>query len=179
MTKVTAKLKNLDVAPRKVRLIANTLRNLPVQEAEAQLLYRAQRSSEPLLKLLRSAVANAKENAKLDPKTLFISEIYVDGGQVLKRSMPRAQGRATPIAKRRSHVTIIVSALENPKEERFSIQRAVKEKVAKKEPKKIGPKTDTSVETKTAAPKVDRDSGASKTDQKKGVFKKMFNRKVI
>src|SRR3989338_4570164 len=86
--KQIAKLKYLHMAPRKVRLIADTLKGLPISEAEAQLLTRSQRVAGPLLKLLRSAIANAKNNAKLDSNKLFVESIRVDQGPMLKRILP-------------------------------------------------------------------------------------------
>ena len=107
--KQIAKLNYLHIAPRKVRLVANALRGLSVNEAEAQLLFRPQRSSEPLLKLLRSAVANAKNSQKLNADKLVIEAIQVNQGPMLKRFMPRAMGRATPIHKKMSHVILVLA----------------------------------------------------------------------
>ena len=75
----TAKLNYLKIAPRKTRLVANVLKGLSVNEAEAQLLMSPKRASGPLIKLLRSAIANAK-NRQLNPERLFIKEIRVDQG---------------------------------------------------------------------------------------------------
>src|ERR1700734_1563666 len=101
----TAKLNFLRIAPRKTRSVADLIRGLPVDQAEAQLLVQRRRPAKALLKLLRSAVANAKNN-KLNADHLFVSEIRVDGGPMLKRSLPRARGSASPIQKKMSHVTI-------------------------------------------------------------------------
>lgn len=174
MKHAIAKLRDLNIAPRKVRLVAATIKNLPVQEAEAQLLYHPQRSSVPLLKLLRSAVANAVENQKLDPKTLVISKLLVDPAPFLKRSLPRAQGRATPIAKRRSHITLVVAPSEKTTKQRFVITTPKKEK--KVAEKKTAPVSET---TKKAPKGDDRSGGAPKKDAKPGVFKKVFQRKAI
>ena len=112
----TATLRYLRMAPRKVRSVADLVRGLHVNDAEAQLLVQRRRPSQALLKLLRSAVANAKNN-KLNADHLFISEIRVDGGPMLKRYLPRARGSASPIQKKMSHVTITlgVNAKLNPK----------------------------------------------------------------
>lgn len=170
MKQAVAKLRDLNIAPRKVRLVADAIRNLSVQEAEAQLLYRPQRSSEPILKLLRSAMANAKENQKLDPTTLVISKILVDPAVVYKRSLPRAQGRATPINKRRSHITIVLEPAVKVRAQRFVITKPVK--TAKEKPAKK-----TTEKTQAAAPEVAKKT--AKKDSKPGVFKKMFQRKSI
>ncbi len=114
MTSAKAILKNLDIAPRKTRKVADLIRGLTVNEALAQLEVNSLRGAGPIIKLLYSAVANAK-NAKLDEAKLYVKEIYVDKGIMLKRYLPRAQGRATPIQKKRSHITLILGELENAK----------------------------------------------------------------
>src|SRR3989338_6284087 len=101
MKQQLAQLNYLKISRRKVRLIANTIRGLSIRDAEAQLLLRVQRSAKPLLKLLRSAVANARNN-KLDAARLFISDIRVNPGPMLKRIFPPAQRPATPIHKKMS-----------------------------------------------------------------------------
>lgn len=165
MNTQTAKLNYLKIAPRKVRLIANTLKGLPVKEAEAQLLMRIQRSSEPLLKLLRSAVANAKNNKKMDVSKLFISSIFVNPGPMLKRFMPRAQGRATPIHKKMSHVVLVLSEAENKYVERFVINPPAK-KVQKSKHAKH--------------PKAEEVKKESATGTKKpGLLKRMFRRTAV
>src|SRR5271157_1596534 len=94
----TAKLSYLRMAPRKVRSVADLIRGLSVNEAEAQLLVQRRRPAGALLKLLRSAVANVKNNDKqANIEHLFISEIRVDQGPMLKRFLPRARGSASPI----------------------------------------------------------------------------------
>ncbi len=135
MLQQTAKLNYLHIAPRKVRLIANTIRGLTVSEAEAQLLLRPQRSAKPLLKLLRSAIANAKNNQKLNLNELVISAIRVDEGPMLKRFLPRAMGRATPIHKKMSHVTLVLEERLSSKPSRFTIIPPIKKKKDEKKPK--------------------------------------------
>jgi large subunit ribosomal protein L22 len=109
-----AKLNYLKIAPRKVRLIANLLKKRSVIEAESELLYRPQRAAKPLLKLLRSAVSNAV-NKDFKKENLFIADIRVDQGPMLKRWMPRAQGRATPIHKKMSHIILVLEEKEEQK----------------------------------------------------------------
>lgn len=93
----TARLNYLRMTPRKTRAIAGVIKGLAVNEAEAQLLVQGRRAAKPILKLIRSAVAGAVRNHKLDPEKLFIESIRVDQGPMLKRSLPRARGMATPI----------------------------------------------------------------------------------
>lgn len=123
------------MAPRKVRLLANLVKGLSATDAEAQLLLSPQRAAKPLLKLLRSAVANAKNNSRLDAEKAVIKEIRVDSGQMLKRWLPRAQGRATPIQKKNSRVTLVLAESVKAKPSRFKITKA--EKIKKSELEKI------------------------------------------
>lgn len=113
-----AKLNYLKIAPRKVRLIANLLKNRSTVEAEAELLYRPQRAAKPLLKLLRSSISNAV-NKDFKKENLFISDIRVDQGPMLKRWMPRAMGRATPIHKKMSHITLILQEREGEQKMKY------------------------------------------------------------
>lgn len=112
---VKAKLRNLHIAPRKVRLVANLVRGLSVEQAEVQLQYMDKRSSTPMLKLIRSAAANAEHNHKLNREDLFIKSVEVNDGVTLHRWMPRAMGRATPIKKRSSHITLVLDVKETTK----------------------------------------------------------------
>lgn len=132
-----AMLRFLHIAPRKVRLITGTIQGLSVSEAEAQLLHRPQRAAQPLLKLLRSAVADAKQTKQLEARQLRIASIRVDQGPMLKRSLPRAQGRATPIQKKMSHVVLVLMEIPAPAPARFTIIPPKKEKKPEKGGKKI------------------------------------------
>jgi large subunit ribosomal protein L22 len=105
---VKAQLRYLHVAPRKVRLVAYLLKGKTVQAAEAQLSFLAKRSARPLLKLLRSGMANAENNFKLKKDNLFVKNITVNEGPRLKRWQPRAFGRAAPIIKRSSHILLVL-----------------------------------------------------------------------
>ena len=102
----TAKLRHLRIAPRKVRLVADLVRGKNVEEALNILQFTEKRSARSLAKLLKSAVANANEKPGVDIDRLFIKTLMVDGGPTIKRFRPRAMGRATPILKRTSHVTL-------------------------------------------------------------------------
>ena len=127
----SAILRYLRISPRKVRLVANVVKNLPVNEAEAQLMLHPRRPAATILKLLRSAISNAK-NKKLDESKLVISDIRVDQGPMLKRWIPRAQGRATPIHKNTSHVVITLKEGEKSVQSRF-VTEIKKVKKTKKE----------------------------------------------
>lgn len=105
MTEVRAQLNEYRQSPRKVRVVADTLRGKRVAYALGALDVLAKRSSSPLKKLLLSALANAKQkNLKIED--LIVKEVRVDGGAILYRRRPRSRGMANPIRKRTSHVSI-------------------------------------------------------------------------
>lgn len=109
----TAKLRNLRMSPRKVRLMTDLVKGLSVQDALLQLSLKPRISAQPVKKLLESAVANAEHNHSIDTNTLVVKNAFVDGGAVLKRFTPRAFGRASAIHKRTSHVTIVLEGEVN------------------------------------------------------------------
>jgi large subunit ribosomal protein L22 len=109
---IRAKLRHLRISPRKVRLVTDLVKGLSVEEAERQLKFLNKRAARPILKLLNSAVANAQHNASLAKEGLYVKDIAVEPGPSLKRWRPRAMGRATPIMKRTSHITIILDQKE-------------------------------------------------------------------
>ena len=95
----------------KARRVVNLVRGLPAKEALTVLQFAPQAASEPVYKVLASAIANAENNDRLDPDALLVSAAYVDEGPTLKRFRPRAQGRAYRIRKRTCHITIEVEAV--------------------------------------------------------------------
>jgi large subunit ribosomal protein L22 len=102
------------MSPTKVRRVVDLLRGLPASEAQAIVKFDAHAASEPVGKVLDSAIANAEHLAhvrsqRLDPDDLFVTEAFVDEGPTMKRFRPRAQGRAYRIRKRTSHITIVVT----------------------------------------------------------------------
>ncbi len=97
------------VTPMKARRVVNLIRGMSAADAQAVLRFAPQAASEPVGKVLASAVANASNNHAMDPRELVISEVFVDEGPTLKRIRPRAQGRAFRIRKRSSHITVVVS----------------------------------------------------------------------
>ncbi len=100
-------VKNYRQSPRKVRLLADLVRGKQVTKAVTLLQFADKRATTAFLKILRSAVANAKAQGKEEP-TLFIETVTVDKGQTTKRFMPRARGSASPIRKHASHIAIIL-----------------------------------------------------------------------
>ena len=101
-----AYLKYLRIAPRKVQIVADLIRGKDVNTAMAILMQTPKAASEPMIKLLKSAVANAENNHDMDVEKLYVSQVFATPGPILKRVMPRAQGRAYRINKRTSHVKI-------------------------------------------------------------------------
>lgn len=109
MADASAKLKNYRQSPRKVRLVADLVRGKSVEHALALLSTLPKRASEPMAKVIRSAVSNARTKG-VDTNNLIISHVDVGQGVVFKRFMPRARGRASAIRKKTSHITLAVSA---------------------------------------------------------------------
>lgn len=97
------------ISPRKVRQVINIVRGKNVQEAFAILRFMPKAAAREVLKVLKSAVANAEHNYEMDTQSLYISKIFVDQGPTMKRYNPRAMGRADLIRKRTSHITVVVS----------------------------------------------------------------------
>ena len=107
-----AKATYVRVTPMKARRVVELIRDLPAQQALTVLKFAPPAASEPVAKVLASAIANAEHNFSLDPETLVVSRAFVDEGPTLKRFRPRAQGRAYRIRKRTSHITIEVESVE-------------------------------------------------------------------
>jgi large subunit ribosomal protein L22 len=178
MKEVKVKLSYLKIAPRKVRLVAGVLKGLSANEAEAQLLISSKRAGLPIIKLLRSAIANAKHNYQLNPDTLFIKDIRVDQGPMIKRYMPRAMGRATMIQKKTSHIILTLAESDKAKSPRFKI--TVVKKISKTKAQKIA-KARATIEEKKEKEINKEKTGESKKQisQKTGFMKKVFSRKSI
>lgn len=103
---VTAKLSYLRMGPRKVRLVADMIRGRKVAKAQEILVLSKKAAARPILKLLNSALANARHNHNLMAENLCVKTIMVDGGPMLKRWMPKAHGRATPVRERTAHISL-------------------------------------------------------------------------
>ena len=103
--------RHVGISPTKARRVVNLVRGLPAKQALTVLQFAPQAASEPVYKVLASAIANAENNERLDPDSLLVSEAYVDEGPTLKRFRPRAQGRAYRIRKRTCHITIAVESV--------------------------------------------------------------------
>ncbi len=128
-----AYLKNYRQSPRKVRLVADFIRGKDVNTALAELPYLDKRAAVQMKKILESAVANAKENSAISRENLVIKDISVDKGITLKRFLPRAFGRATPLNKRSSNIAITLA-------EKVEIEET---EAKEQKPKVVAEKTDT------------------------------------
>lgn len=172
MKQAIAKLNNLKIAPRKVRLQADLVRGMPVAVALAQLQVSRLRSSGPLGKLIKSAIANARM-LKMDAHKLVVKTIFVDKGIMLKRYLPRARGSASELQKKFSHVTVILEESATAKQPEYRIHEAPKK--AKKAEKpgakpKAGKGSETGAEEKTTK---------KSAPNKPGFFRQVFNRKSV
>ncbi len=108
----TAKAKYVRISPRKAQIVCELIKGKDTKYAEAILRNTPKAASEPLLKLLKSACANAENNNEMDPDNLVITECIATAGPILKRGQPRAHGRMFRINKRTSHLTMTVAEKE-------------------------------------------------------------------
>lgn len=183
---VNARLSYLRMSPRKVRLVIDLVRGLPVSSAVHQLEFCPKEAAKPVLKLLQSAVANAEHNHGLDASNLRIAKITADGGPTLHRWKPRAHGRAAPIRKRTSHIQIILSD-ESPADVHRSqvkggskrktegnapaepTERKKVEKKSKKTSSTSSEKVSVGAADRTTRQDSNRQDSKKKVEQKKGV----------
>jgi len=112
---IKAKLSYLRISPRKVRLVTDLVRGLKVTDAQNQLRFSVKRGALPVLKLLNSAIANAKHNFGIDLDSLYIEKIIVNTAPMLKRWKARSRGMANPIKKRSSHIELTLKDAEGTK----------------------------------------------------------------
>ena len=169
-----AQARYVRVTPQKARRIINQIRGLATADAQALLHFAPQAVSEPIGKVLGSAVANAANNFNMNPDALFVTEAFVDEGPTLKRFRPRAQGRAFEILKRTSHITVVVgdaAAIANGPE------RLKKEPRIKKRPASQAPAVKTTSVATAAAP-VAKKAPAKKAAAKKAAAKKAAAKKA-
>ena len=136
MVESIARVKHIRVTATKARRVVNLIRGKQAMEALAILKFAPQGASEPVYKLVESAIANARvkadaSNSFLDEQDLFVSQAFVDEGTTLKRFQPRAQGRAFQILKRTSHITIVLATPDEVEAQRPKAQRATTAKAGK------------------------------------------------
>lgn len=164
---VKASIKNLNIAPKKVRLVAGLVRGKKVEDALDQLRFLNKKSAQSIADLIRTGVANAEHNFKLSADNLMIKELRVDKGMTLKRWTPRAFGRATTINKIMSHVNLVLAEVQPTS----STKKATKEEAAPAEVKKAPAKKTTAQASKTqkaaSAKKAPAKKATAKTTKKK------------
>ena len=112
MSEAKAKLSFARISPRKVNVVCALIRGKDIEMATAILQHTPKAASEYLIKLVKSAAANAENNHNMDKNNLYVAECFVTPGPTLKRVMPRAQGRAFRILKRTSHITVVLKEKE-------------------------------------------------------------------
>lgn len=180
--KVKAKLNNLRISPRKVRLVADSIRNCDVEDALINLSSQVKKSSLPMEKLLKSAIANAENNYGLDRSNLYVYDIQVGSGPTLKRWLPRAYGRATSLWKRSSIISLVleerIEGKNRKSKEQLEKERKKREEEKKKMEKEImeereGEEVKQSIPENPQAKLIEEKKGSAE----KGWAKKIFRRK--
>ncbi len=165
------------MSPRKVRLIADVIRGMDVEKAESQLHFMQKRAVGPVRKLLHSAVSNAEHNHELESANLYIQSIIVNEGPSLKRFKPRAFGRAAPIRKRTTHMTIILGE-RTPSKKRKQPQKAKSITSNAAEKPVVAPEE---IKRELKDKQTDRERPAEKQKQGRGAFaavKRVFSRRT-
>jgi large subunit ribosomal protein L22 len=160
------------VTPMKARRVVDLIRGLPAADAQAVLRFAPQDASDPVGKVLDSAIANATNNHNLDPASLVVAEAYVDEGPTMRRFRPRAQGRAFRIRKRTSHITVVLETLDAAAPVKTPAKKSTSAKAA---PKAAPKATDKAPAKKaTAKPKASDEPKATeeKAPAKKAAAKK-------
>ena len=189
---VKASLNNLRTSPRKVRLVADSIVGLNASAALVHLGHTVKKTSTPMEKLLKSALANAENNFGLDKENMFVQSVLVGEGTKLKRWLPRAQGRATQILKRTSMIDIFLEErvegknrrsqdeLAKDKKEREDARtKAMKEAVKEMEEKDKEEEGAVAAEEKTQSKKISQKKSMAQKGQDDGFLKKVFQRKSM
>lgn len=189
---VKASLKHLRMSPRKVRLVIDVIRKMPVNIALDQLKFINKKATDPVASVVRSAIANAVNTFSLEADNLYIKEICSDEGVMLKRWMPRAHGRATSIRKRGCHLTLVVAEIKESgkkekkvvkiadpvKLEKLAAEGAKTAKVGKtKKEAKVKNSADAEKGTEIVDPRMEGHHAHAKVEGGKGFSSKMFRRK--
>jgi len=176
-TLVSADARDLRIAPRKMRLLTNLVKHMPVDRALTQLEFTHKKGAGMLAKLIRSAIANAEHNFSLDSSTLVIKSATCDMGKTMKRSFPRARGSAFVIRRKMSHVHLVLESKGKAKPGRRVMPvKPVEEKVVKDE-------SILENESGTVAPKQDKPKAPTKTNEQRKMNtvqqkRRLFTRKT-
>lgn len=174
---IKASLNDLRMSPRKVRLVIDLIRKMPVDKALAQLKFTNKIATEPVAKMIESAIANGVNTYGLDRNNLFIKEIRSDEGTTLKRWMPKAHGRATVIRKRGAHVKVVLGEIvDSGKHEKKVVKTEAPMKL--EDLAKEAEKTSKTSKKKEVEEGVTPKVKTSKAAPEKGFAAKVFRRKV-
>lgn len=174
---VVASARHLRIAPRKMRLVTNMIQNMQVLSAIQQLQYTNKKAALMLMKLLKSAVANAQNNFSLQPQQLYIKSLTTDMGKVMKRYMPRARGSAFTIKRKMCHVNVVLESRTGGKVIKSKFQLFKKNQI------KATPSIDQEIATTTKPARSEgRKSQVGKTEEqvkqnKVQQKRRLFNRK--
>jgi len=182
--KVSAKLNNLRIASRKVRLVANLIKGLDVQDAMNQLAVTVKAGSPQMRKLVQSAMSNAENNFGIDRDNMYVFNVLVGAGATLKRWMPKAYGRAGMIHKRTSQIEVIIDERVEGKgrKSKDELDKEKKKRIEakKKIEKEAKEKAETKKETKVIAPEEEKKELPGKAKGGKGNWtNKIFRRKSM
>jgi large subunit ribosomal protein L22 len=176
---VKAFANDLHIAPRKMRLVTNMVKGMNALDAMTQLQHANKKASPMLIKLIQSAIANAKNNFSLDPQQLFIKSISADMGKVMKRYFPRARGSAFVIRRKMSHINIILEERKKSKGSKFKASFLNKEKLIES---KVENTDHENAVNKTEKDEVKKSQIFKSDDQIKGSKiankRRLFNRKT-
>lgn len=175
---VKASARHLHIAPRKMRLVTNMVKGMNALDAIVQLENAGKKASPMLVKLIQSAVANAKNNFNLNPEQLYIKSVTTDMGKVMKRYFPRARGSAFVIRRKMCHINIVLEEKVNAKSSKTKanfLNRIKQEKVESVDAKEAAEKKPVSDEKKkTTVIKTDEQMKMNKIANKR----RLFNRKT-
>jgi len=177
MSEVKAQLNNLRLAPRKVRLVSDLIKGKDFIDALNQLEMMTKRSALPVLKLLRSAMANAENNRHMVKENLYVKNIRVDEGVKLKRFKPKGFGRVSPIEKKTSHIKLIlaerVAGLK-----KAPAEKKIKERATEQAPISDKQETKKPLDFARGKPEIKTELGR-KGSVLKSLGRRMFRRKAI
>lgn len=180
VSEVEVSIRGLHLSSRKVRLVAGPLRNLPVYSAQDQLKFMTQKGAGALTKLLASGISAAENDHRIEPERLFVKSLTADDGKFSKRYKARAQGRAFPIRRRTSHVTLILGVSAKPLTEKRERAPKKKDRAAKKplslDPEKLSQKGTEKEGGLERGGKDSKESQAPETSGKKRAWYNPFGR---
>ena len=189
--KVSAKLNNLRIAPRKTRLVGNLVKGLDVQEALNQLEVNVRSTCPHLKKLLKSAIANGENNFGIDRDNMYILDVVVEAGPSLKRWMPKAYGRAGKILKRTSKIELILEEriegkgrksreqMEKEKKKRLEDKKKEQKEMEEKEKATLGGKEKAETQNRQTERAKEIIKEKKSEERGKGIINKIFRRKSM